>query len=575
MGYIFSRIPLLLRPKALAIKNYWRRREGDRSLVIRDAVIVIFGLSLMLGIYQGGLWVIDQLQGERAMVYFSPAVPLGLLLVYLFFMLILSNSATAISSLYLSNDLDLVLSSPLKASRFFWGKFLDTLLTSSWITMVFILPAIYSFARYYQAPLSYYFFSLAVLLPYFIIPTALSIVIVTIYSRLVSATRTKEALLVLSMFVFLASYFLVRIIFPSANAFSFKRLEDVLRLVNILSIPNTQWSPSYWATTCLSEQLVPSKESYLPHLVLLYSTAVGLLALSFLVMKSMHFEAYSRALSNQRKLGINSKRSYWRLSKILFFLPPSVRALIVKEGKLFFRDLTQLFQLVLLSGICLLYFYNFRIIHGIQAELPAAAQNWWGIFVFVVNTYIEAFLMTAVGTRFIFQTVSLEGRSYWILQASPLSIKRFLQTKLICWFLPVALVLGCVFAAGTYAVGGSISAIILKMISSWVICAGISGLGVGLGAYYANFSWEHTSQLAASFGSLVYMLACVALVSLDMALLGLVLVFQNLRGTSESFTETQFYLGTIAAIFLFVYLNYFCARWALRFGAEELERRRT
>jgi len=568
-----SLLPLLLRPKALAVKNYFQRRQAERSQSIRDAVIILFGFSVMAGIFYGGVWMTEKLQAERAFVYFPPSVPLGLMLVYLFLMLILSNSATAIASLYLSHDLDLVLSTPFPPAKFFFGKLLDILLSSSWITMVFVLPAIFSFARYYHAPWHYYFISLTVLLPYFLIPTALSIIGVTAYSRLVSASRTKELLMLVSAIGVMASYIIFQLIFPEPNAFTFRKLEDVLRIVAVLSVPNADWSPSYWASTCLSELLIPSKASIVPHFVLLYSTAVGLIALAFLCVRYWHFEAYSRAGSGTKRTGFGGFDGRQAVNRLLPFVSRHVRAQFIKEMKLFTRDLTQIFQLLLLSGICLLYFYNFRIIHGIQNEIPEQSRAWWDVFVFVVNTYIEAFLVTAVGTRFVFQSVSLEGRSFWIILTSPVSLRSFLRTKFIFWLVPVALILGFVFAAGAYAVGTPLHLILLKTASTWVICFGIVGLGVGLGAYYSNFTWEHPTQLAASFGSLVYMLACVALVSVDMAILGLVLVFRNLYGMSESFTYQEYVAGVFAAVFLFIYLNFAATRWALAAGEAELERR--
>ncbi len=565
--------PVLLRPKALAFKNYWQLPERDRTLLIRDAVILMFGAGVMYGIFSGGIWMLAKLQTERAMVYFHPSVPLGLMLIYLFLMLLLSNSATAIASLYLSHDLDLVLSSPIRQTKFFWGKFLDTLFSSTWVTMVFILPAIYSFARYYHAPPSYYFAVLLILLPYFVIPTALSMIWVTIYCRFVPATRTREVLFLLSICGAIGMYAIFQMLFPSGDGFSFRSMEDVLRLVAILGIPNTQWAPSYWASTCLAELLAPTKSSSLPHFILLYSVAIALTTLAYLMVRIFHFEAYSKALSHRRQVSFNSKVSQSRWRRWFPVSSPQIRAQVTKDFKLFIRDPSQLFQLLLLSGISVLYFYNFRLIHGIQAELPEETRRWWGVFIFMVNTYIEAFLMTAVGTRFVFQAVSLEGRSFWVLQSSPLSLRRFLRTKFFTWLVPVSLILGAVFGIGAHAVGAPAYVVALKIVSSWIVCCGIIGLGIGLGAYYSNFAWEHSTQLAASFGSLVYMLVCVALVTLDMAIVGLILLFRYYYETDPNFGMGPFIMGAGAAGLLFVYVNLWVSRWALGFGEAELVRR--
>ncbi|MFN8391738.1 MAG: hypothetical protein U0136_15725 [Bdellovibrionota bacterium] len=567
-------IPLLMQPKFLGIKNYWRRRSDERTMAIRDGVILLFGMSLMYGIYRGGVWMLNKMEISQGLVYFHPSIPLGLIFVYLFMMLLLSNSASAIASLYLSNDLDLVLSSPLRPSRFFLGKFLDVLFSSSWITMIFILPAIYSFARFYHAPPQYYLFVLVVMLPYFAIPTALSIILVTFYSRFFPATRTREVLMALALIGAIGVYMLVKMLFPGEESFSFRNVDDLLRLVNILSIPNTQWAPSYWASTCLAEWLAPTKQSFSPHFVMLYSVAFGLIALSFLVLRAFHFDAYSKALSSQRQAGIDSRSSQKRIRRLLFFCSPPVRAQVAKEFKTLSRDVSQLFQIFLLSGICLLYFYNFRLIHGIQSEFSGDMQQWWWVFVFMINSYIEAFLITAVGTRFVFQSVSLEGRSFWVMQSAPVSLAKFLQTKFYCWVFPVGLILGIIFGLGSYTVGAPLHVIGLKVLSTWVTCYGIVGLGIGLGAYYANFNWEHTTQLAASFGSLVYMLVCVALISLNMGLIGLVLVFEHYYRIESVITLYEFLIAASASALLFFYLNLIATRYALRLGLGELERRR-
>ena len=52
---------------------------------------------------------------------------------------------------------------------------------------------------------------------------------------------------------------------------------------------------------------------------------------------------------------------------------------------------------------------------------------------------------------------------------------------------------------------------------------GIVGLGIGLGAYFAAFSWEHPSQLALSVGSLLYMLSSATLVLVNILPIGLLL----------------------------------------------------
>lgn len=566
-------LPLLLEPKFLSLRNYWRQSAKTRTTFTRDLIILAFAASLMVGLYLGGQWVAEKAQSGKAYLYFHPSLALGLMLVYLFAMLVFSNAAAAVSSLFLSSDLDLVLSSPISASRFFWGKFWDVLLGSSWVTMLFILPVIYSFAHFYHASANYYFYAIAVLIPYFTIPTSLSMIVVTCYCRFISATRTKEALVVLGGITLIALYLLLTLLFNGEKQFSFKRTEDILRLVSLLTVPNVSWMPSYWATTCLAETLEPTKSSTVPYLILLWSSAIGSLAAAFLVLRAFHFEAYSRAFGGRASKRLDDPLWTRVLTRVLSPLPPASRAMVLKDFSLFVRDVGQLFQLVLLGGLCLLYFYNFRLLHGLQEELAPQVKRWWSVFLFLTNTSIEAFLVTAVGTRFVFQSVSLEGRSFWVIQTAPVEMDRFLRLKLWTWCIPIAVILGAVFGIGAYATGVPGPLIAVKVVSSWIICYGVVGLAVGMGAYFANFSWEHASQLAASFGTLVFMLVSVVLVFLNLGTIVLVLMFEHYRHDSCQTHHTLLALGEGLAVLSFVLLNFVVVRRALDLGERELRRR--
>ena len=247
---------------------------------------------------------------------------------------------------------------------------------------------------------------------------------------------------------------------------------------------------------------------------------------------------------------------------------------MIKEFRCFSRDATQLFQLLLLSGICVLYFYNFRFIQGLQAGLPPERRVWWGIFSTLLNSYIESFLIAAVGTRFVFQSVSLEGSAFWILQTSPLSFREVLRAKFWGWFTPISCILSLLFGIGVLAIGGTWGLVVLKVFSTVCVCYGVVGLGIGLGAYFANFNWEHPSQLAASFGSLVYMLAAVALVSLSTGVLAALLVARHYTLTEGRFSPLEYKLVVVGLLGLLFYLNFAVTRFALDLGEKEIERRR-
>lgn len=179
-----------------------------------------------------------------------------------------------------------------------------------------------------------------------------------------------------------------------------------------------------------------------------------------------------------------------------------------------------------------------------------------------------AFITTAVCTRFVYPSVSYEGRSFWVLQASPLSAADILQLKFRCWLLPITVLSTIFFVSGAIVIGGALWVVLINAFTSVVMCYGITGLALGLGAAFAYFEWEHPSQLVAGFGSFVFMLCSIGLIFVSMIPAGFVLF----RHTHEDPAPLGFLTIVLASLAALVIFNVFVAKFSLRKGAESLER---
>lgn len=562
--------PVIVKPKLRAIRNRWRQNRMHASQLTRDLIIFAFCIAVTISIFRGTVLALDKIKEDIDLVYLPATLPLGLVLLFLFMMLLFSNCITALGSFYLGRDLDLVLASPLKPRSFFFGKFLEIGASSSWMAIIFGLPAILGFASAYGASWSFVGLAILTLIPYFIIPVALGVVLVTLFTILIPANRTREILFVIFAMALAGMYLVGKLIFPSGAGFH--SMTDLLRIISILSIPNTTWMPSYWAANCLGESLEQTGKTILPFLSLLYGSAVGLTALAYVLYRTLHFSAYSRAKDNRRGMKLSSRHSQALLVRVGGLLDPQFRAILAKEFKLFARDMTQAVQLLLLLGLCMIYLYNFRVLQSVGG-LPEATRLWWQGFLVVSNLAMGAFVITAVCTRFVFPSLSLEGQSFWIVQTAPISFATLLRAKFWCWLYPVATISSIVFASGALAINAGPHVVIINALSSWVICYGIVGLAVGMGAFFANFDWEHTSQLAASFGSLVFMLVSTLLIALNMVPAGLLIFLRTVQMSGYEFSTTNWYVAVTCSALLLVYLNHSAMRWALQLGENALRRR--
>ncbi|MCB0318082.1 MAG: hypothetical protein KDD56_04945 [Bdellovibrionales bacterium] len=561
-------IPILLKPIAWGSRNTLLKGKSLSSRKGQEWIILLFSLIVMASIYQGLYTGLSKIRAHENIAYLPPAIPLGLALFMLCGMLCFSSFVNALGAFFQSKDLDLVLSSPISPIRLFVGKLLYVYFASSWMALIFGIPVVLVFAKVYHAGLFFYLYSLLILIPLFLIPCSLSIIGATLLSLFLPAKRTKDIL-----FVALACLLVIGILL--AQAFANKgansiKLNDVLHMISMFSLPREIWMPSNWAAKGMDHLLSANPGNSNLYMYLTWSFAIACTTTAFLCCKFFHFAAYSKAKSSTSGLKLNSRKNVTLTKFFGLFLSSPYRALISKEYKIFARDMSHALQLLLLLGLCMIYLYNFRILSAVQS-LPENTRYWWQAFLIIANLGMGSFVISAVCTRFVFPSLSLEGKAFWIIKTSPLSTAELLRAKFWCWLLPIATISSTVFISGALAIDAEPHIVALSGLASWIMCYGIVGIGIGLGAIFANFNWEHSSQLAASFGSLVYMLTSMVMILLCLIPVGVVIFLRTFRILGMQFNNLEWYTAISCSAFLIVYICYRSANWSIDLGEHALE----
>ena len=184
------------------------------------------------------------------------------------------------------------------------------------------------------------------------------------------------------------------------------------------------------------------------------------------------------------------------------------RELVLKEIRVFFRDTTQWSQLILLAVLVVVYVVNIKL-------LPLTGD---GITFFIVNLIpflnlgLAGFVLASIAARFLFPGVSLEGRSWWLLRSSPMSMRELLWSKfwvgtlpLLVLALAIVLVTNALLQVTPFMFAVSIGSITLLTFA-------IAGLAVGFGTLYPRFETENAAQIPTSFGGLMFMMTAVMVI---------------------------------------------------------------
>ena len=288
-------------------------------------------------------------------------------------------------------------------------------------------------------------------------------------------------------------------------------------------------------------------------LTFLYSTAI--ISFSYLFLSFFYENCFFRAnlIFNVKKAKLGNF-----VSKILEKLLPSKSFVLVdKEIKVVSRDLTQSVQLLMLLGICALYLYSLSIQNFFIQKSPEQHIRWWRSFFLILNICVESFVITALSSRFAFSAISREGKAFWILQKAPIKIEQLFKSKFWVWYCFIYLLSALVFGFASWIYFRSFQVVALKVLGLLVINLGLVSLAIGMGGYFARFDWEHISQVATSFGNLVYMILAVLLVMFD--------VFMEFL-----FALTYREPASVVFILALIVVNFLIAKYSLLIGARKL-----
>jgi ABC-2 type transport system permease protein len=554
--------PVLLQPRLLTIKNRWFK-SGRRGL--KELAASCISLALMYCIYAATLSALRDATRIAPGVTIDPALLFCVMLTVLSVMIYLSSAVSALGSLFMSKDLDLIASAPITPSQFLLSKTLDVGISVSWMVCVFALPALLAFGVFYEA--GSLFIIGAPLLSALLVAIAVTLGIMTalIFAALIPSERARPIFFSLFLIALGASIFLTQSLSDQAPLMS---ADPARNLERLSSLATRSWPPT---THCARAITALLRGDMMPPL---WTTMEGLAFLSALTLclRLTFSLLYDRGLARTHQthgfFRIHS-RAAQRLSRVLLpFSSAATRAIITKEYKIFSRDLTHTVQLILLLGITFVYLYNYQMLQG-PSNVSEDVMAVWRIFLLLSNIALGSLVITSICSRFVFPSVSLEGQSFWLLQAAPVSIHDVLKAKFRSWRIPVSCIGGVIFISGAMALNAEGPLVLASCAAGIIICHGLVGLGIGLGAFFSQFEWEHSTQIATSLGSFIFMITSVIVLSLTMVPLGCMFGIYLLFPESHSTQSAE--LIIIGSGLLGTYLvNQMASWWALSLGARAL-----
>lgn len=553
-----------LRPRALTLFNRWLRRPRGAP-AMRDLVILLLAAALCYILFRGTSIIAVRFQQINNLAYLPPTVPLAFVALTMFVLTFFSAATTALGSLYLADDIELLLSSPISGPRFFISKLIEVAIASSWMGLLFGVPVVAGFGAAYAANYEYYLGALIAFVLLMLIPSAVAMLCVTAIARVLPLRRTRELLLAITLLVIVGSYLLSRrMVYASSEL---RSIDDVMRLVTYLELPLSSWLPSYWCAAAIGEYLSASGRGATAYLSMLLLAAVMSTSAAYIVISAFHRGAYSLGRSASAALQLPSRRSQRAARMLLWRMNPQWRAVLIKELKVFSRDISQTMQLFLLLALCLVYLYNFKVLRGIET-IPQFIVPWWEVLLSLLNILMGSLVIGAIAARFVFPSISSEGRAFWVIQSGPISPSSFLTAKLICWYPPIAISALVIFVSGALALQAPPTLLVITAAAALLISFGHVALAIGMGAKYADFNAQYAAQLASGGGSLAFMLSGAGLTAASLVPCLVMALLQSVAPGSFAYTTA----ATVCALLVLLMLQLIIWRRARIAGVSALAR---
>jgi ABC-2 type transport system permease protein len=539
---------LLLMPRFLGLRNQLIRSKGVRRK--RGIILVCLGIA-----FCGGMFILCC----RVLIYFQSAEVIGDILArYLlsmtfltfFSLLIFSHIITALSNLYLSKDLELCFSTPVCLEELFVSRAAYSFMDSSWMLLIFGLPIFMAYAYVYRPGPGFYLTLIHMNMAMAIIAAGIGILVTTVLVYVFPAQRTRDLLMLLSILMVVALYFMFRFLRPErlVNPESFF---TAVQYMSALKAPQSPYLPTHWITETIWSSLTESNGvSHLFEMMLTWVTAAAIAVINIWVAHAIYFDGFSKS-QEAKKRRLAGKKVLDRLVRCLTRpFGEDMGGLMAKDIRTFFRDNSQWSQLLLLAALVVVYVYNFSVLP--LDSCPIQLDFLQNELAFI-NMGLAGFVLSAVSARFVFTAVSAEGEAYWIVRSSPLGLRRYLWGKYMMVLLPMLFLAEVLIIGTNHMLEVTDFMMLLSSSTMFFMVFGIVAMGIGFGAMYCNFRYQNIAQVSTGFGGVLFMITSSLFIAIIIVLEAgpvYILFMSDLSGNRITASQWVFIGVSFVAVFV-------------------------
>jgi ABC-2 type transport system permease protein len=189
------------------------------------------------------------------------------------------------------------------------------------------------------------------------------------------------------------------------------------------------------------------------------------------------------------------------VGRLLKTLPRESRAILVKDLRIFPRDLRNVQQLIF--PLAMAGFWIFRLATGGGLSSTGRTTGFDRLISSIGTAAISFFICMVFSSALVGSGLNREGKAFWILRLAPISARRMLLGKLVLAYLPFPVV-GTVFVGLFSIIQHSTLLIFIRSLALVLIAGlGTSSIGLGIGAAFPRLDWENPQRQSSTRAALL------------------------------------------------------------------------
>lgn len=462
------------------------------------------GLLMLATLYAAFWRLLSYLDGVQLIGPMLSWKLTSMVLLMTFTMVIVSSIIISMSTLYYSFDLKFLFSTPLDLRSIFMDKALETVFYSSWTLVLAILPYIIALGQVKALGAGFYLAYCGLMVPFVLLAGAFGIFFSMLVMYAFPSSKTRDITWLLGSLSVAFVYVMFRFSKPE-TLLRPDSLEVVAQYIQYLQSPTAPYMPSWWVTKAMVAYSAGRWGAFAASAGVLTAAAAALYALIYFVSGRVYMRGFSGAQSAPRFKGDRRPMFEQRLAASF----PALRSALTlywKDRLMLARDARYWSQVILIAALIAVYLFSIR-------QLPLDTPDLKSMISFL-NVGVAGFVMAAIGLRFTFPAVSLEGNSYWLLKSAPITTAAVLREKLMISLLPSVLIGLVLITVSNHLLNADLFVCVLSTLTIGVAAVVITVMGIGFGAIFPDFNVENIHQLESSYGGFLYMAASMGYLAL-------------------------------------------------------------